>query len=118
MKIDYKGNFISINISANEGQQFFIKLKDGYSFEEVFIISASNITFYDNMQINNGDILKFPPVNSKSPCILKPVVTDVTKSATLQFLITKFGQAPDFNYFDNAFKPILVPNVIPSDQFK
>ena len=125
MNINYLGNFISINISANEGQSVLIRLKDGYSYEEIFIISASNMSFYENLSINKGDYLRFPPINSKSPCTLKPVITDKTKSATLQFLITKFGQIPDFNYFNGAFKPVLVTGdngieypIIPSDQFK
>ena len=125
MTVNYHGNFITINIPANTGQSTLIRLKDGYSYDEIFIISASNITFNGNMLINNGDRLRFPPINSKSPCILKLSITDVTKSATLQFLITKFGQIPDMSYFDSAFEPILVTgddgnnyNVIPSDQFK
>ena len=125
MKIAYRGNFITINIPANEGQPPLIKLEDGYSYQEIYIISATNISFHENLRINNGDHLIFPPINSKSPCSLKPTIADTTKSATLQFLVTKFGQIPDLNYFANAFDPILVTGddghqykVIPSDQFK
>ena len=125
MSINYFGNFITINIPANSGQSIFIQLQDGYSYEEIFIISAENMSFYENLRINKGDYLRFSPINSKSPCTLKPVITDIHKSATLQFLITKFGQIPDFNYFNGAFKPILVTDdtgeqypVIPSEQFK
>ena len=69
--------------------------------------------------------MTFPPINSKSPCILHPVKVNNTKSADLRILIIKFGQIPDQHYFDKTFDPILVTgndgneyNVIPSDQFK
>lgn len=49
----------------------------------------------------------------------------VDTTAPITFLITKFGQIPNANYFDKAFDPILVVgndgneyNVIPSNQFK
>lgn len=65
------------------------------------------------------------PVNSKSPCYLKPYIIDISKSSEIKFYIEKFGQIPDRQYFDTAFTPILVTDdngneyhVIPSDQFK
>ena len=69
--------------------------------------------------------MRFPPINSKSPCVLYPIKRDETKPAYLRFIITKFGQIPDPHYFDKIFEPILVTGedgneypVIPSDQFK
>ena len=76
------------------------------------------------MQVSEN-ILIFPPVNSKSPCILHPIIGDPSKRAELKIIIEKFGQMPDPHYFDRAFTPILVRgndentyNIIPSDQFK
>lgn len=125
MTMSIQGNFISIAIPENEGQPDIIQLPDGYSYENVFIILASNIYFHSYIDVSTNEHLTFPPVKSKSPCYLKPRIKDITKEAKLKFLITKFGQIPDLHYFDNAFDPILVTgddeneyNVIPSDQFK
>ena len=120
-----EGNFISLMFSANSQQPGIIQLPDGYTYESVHIILATNIYFHSYMQISSDRDLTFPPVNSHSPCYLRPTIMDTTKEAELKFLITKFGQIPDLHYFDRAFEPILVTgedgneyNVIPSGQFK
>lgn len=125
MNLTIQGNFISISFAPNEGQPDVIQLPDGYSFENVFIVLANNIYFHNYMQVSTNEHLTFPPIRSKSPCYIKPVINNITIGAELKFLITKFGQIPDLHYFDKAFDPILVVgddgkeyNVIPSDQFK
>lgn len=126
MLITIQGNFISIQIPENEGQPDVIQLPDGYSFEKIHIASLNNMRYLiPTMQISLNESYTFPPVNSKSPCYLKPKVIDVSKSSEIKFYIEKFGQIPDTHYFDKAFEPILVTgddgneyNVIPSDQFK
>lgn len=125
-----KGNFISIyfdpdEVQADAVQADIIQLPDGYSYENVHILSAINISFHQYMVVVSNEHLTFPPINSKSPCYLQPIITDTTKRAELKFLIEKFGQIPDTHYFDKAFEPILVTGddgneykVIPSEQFK
>lgn len=125
MSIAYRGNFIIIRYKAGETPAP-IQLADGYSFDTIAVVGAANISvIYNEITFVMGAQMRFPPINSKSPCILNPLVTDNTKDAYLRILIMKFGQIPDAHYFDNAFEPILVTgedgneyNVIPSDQFK
>lgn len=120
MKLTVKGNAIEVTFDANEPLQFgYITLPDGYSFEQISLLSANNLssTFLGKRT--------FPPVNSKSPCQLSYAIVDTTKAASFRAIIEKFGQIPDIHYFDKPFEPILVTgddgkeyNVIPSDQFK
>lgn len=125
MSVNYKGNFVIIRYKAGETPAP-IRLADGYSFETISVVGADNINvIYNEITFVLGAVMTFPPVNSKSPCILNPVVLDNKKPAYLRILILKFGQIPDPHYFDSAFEPILVVgddgkeyNVIPSDQFK
>ena len=125
MNMTVQGNIITINFEPNDGQPGIIQLPDGYSYENVLITTALNVSFHRYLYANSNYHLSFPPVNSKSPCYLAPIISDTTTSATLRFLITKFGQIPDPHYFDKPFEPILVTGddgneykVIPSDQFK
>lgn len=123
--ISYKGNTIIIQYNADEKPEP-IQLADGYSFDTIAVIGSSNLTeLYKGITFVNGMPMRFPPVNSKSPCTLYPVVPDTKKAAYVRILIMKFGQIPDPHYFDKTFEPILVVgddgnkyNVIPSDQFK
>lgn len=125
MKITYKGNVVIIQYEAGETPST-IQLAAGYSFDTIAVIGSSNLTeIYSGITFVLGMPMRFPPVNSKSPCTLLPVVHDKTKSAYIRILIMKFGQIPDAHYFDKAFEPILVTgedgnkyNVIPSYQFK
>ena len=125
MNIRYRGNVVIIQYEAGETPAQ-IQLADGYSFDTISVIGASNLTeIYTGITFVTGATMRFPPVNSKSPCTLHPAVSDNTKSAYVRILIMKFGQIPDALYFDKAFEPILVVgddgneyNVIPSDQFK
>lgn len=123
MIITYKGNCVIIQYAEGETPKP-IQLADGYSFDTIAVIGAYNLTeIYKGIAFVNGMPMRFPPVNSKSPCILYPVISDNTKSAYVRILIMKFGQIPDPNYFDDVFEPIIVTgddgneyNVIPSDQ--
>ena len=125
MTVNYKGNFVIIRYKAGETPSP-IQLADGYSFETISVVGADNINvIYNEITFVLGAVMTFPPVNSKSPCVLNPLLIDNTKPAYLRIMIFKFGQIPDPHYFDKAFKPILVVgddgkeyNVIPSDQFK
>lgn len=125
MTVNYKGNFVIIRYNVGE-KPAPIRLADGYSFETISVVGANNINvIYNEITFVQGAIMRFPPVNSKSPCVLNPLIVDNTKQAYIRILIFKFGQIPDPYYFDNAFEPILVTgedgneyNVIPSDQFK
>ena len=128
MLIDYKGPTIGIVIDANEAKSKYVNitLKEGYSYEQIKILSLSNvaeIVTYCKASINTS--IKYPPVNSKSPCVLNILVIDPTKTAVCAITIEKFGQISDPDYFTKAFDPILVTGddgnkykVIPSDQFK
>jgi hypothetical protein len=128
MTIHYNGPFIRITFKANELSEGHpsVKLADGYSYESIIIHNLVNISELNPYQnVNKGDRIRFPPVNSKSPSVLWLFIIDVTKPADIKFSIEKFGQIPDPHYFDTAFEPILVTgndgnqyNVIPSDQFK
>lgn len=125
MTVNYRGNFVIIRYKAGEKPEP-IQLADGYSFETISVVGSANINvIYNEITFVLGAVMTFPPVNSKSPCVLNPLIVDNTKDAYLRILIFKFGQIPDPHYFDNAFEPILVVgddgkeyNVIPSDQFK
>ena len=125
MTITYRGNFIIIRYRAGETPAP-IRLADGYSFDTIAVVGANNINvIYNEITFVLGAPMRFPPINSKSPCILNPIAIDNTKDSYLRILIMKFGQIPDTHYFDKAFEPILVTgedgneyNVIPSDQFK
>ena len=125
MTVTYNGNFMIIRYDIGDKSQI-VQLPDGYSFDTIAVLGADNINvIYDEITFTKGLPMRFPPVNSKSPCILRPLILDNTKKAYIRILIMKFGQIPDINYFNKAFKPILVTgedgneyNVIPSDQFK
>lgn len=125
MKVGYKGNFIIIRYDANETTKP-IKLPDGYSFDTISVVGVDNINvIYPEITFVTGAIMRFPPINSKSPCILDPRPLDKTKSGCIRILIHKFGQIPDEHYFDDTVNPILVTGtdgneypIIPSDQFK
>lgn len=109
MTITVQGNFISITIPPNEGQPSAIQLPDGYSFERIKIAVLSNISYLiPYMPINMLNEYTFPVVNSKSPCYVQPLLSDVSKPSGIKFFIEKFGQIPDTHYFDKAFEPILV----------
>ena len=126
MTVNYRGNAVIIKMDV--GDSAAITLPDGYSFESIVVTYADNITVFEpEVPFSIGATLRFPPVNSKSPCVIQPLLQNENKGGTLRFLITKFGQIPDPHYFDlnKYFDPILVKdddgkeyNVIPSDQFK
>lgn len=124
----YYGPFIRVHFSANEliEGHVNVQLLDGYSFERIFIHDLINVDEFCRYQtVHRGDRITFPPVNCKSPSILKLFIPDITKDAEIRLSIEKFGQIPDAHYFDHDFDPILVTGddgneypVIPSDQFK
>lgn len=126
MNLYVAGNVIEVTFDADEPQQSgFVTLPDGYSYEKVNIILASNCYPLHRLSSGNLGTRTFPPVNSKSPCQFAYAILDTTKAASFRVIIEKFGQIPDTHYFDKAFEPILVTddagkeyNVIPSDQFK
>lgn len=126
MSIQYQGNFVSVLIKANEGNPPVIRLAEGYTYEKIHILVAANVGYLiPYMQISNNQKLDFPCIDSKSPCIIQPVLNNVAAKGELKFLIEKFGKIPDPHYFDKAFDPIVVTgdddneyNIIPSDQFK
>lgn len=126
MTLTVKGNAIEVTFAANEPLQHgYITLPDGYSFEQITLLSANNCYPINNLSSTLLGKRTFPPVNSKSPCRLTYAIIDTTKAASFRAIIEKFGQIPDTNYFDKEFEPILVTgddgkeyNVIPSDQFK
>lgn len=125
MNINVTGNVIDVSFDAGSPQAGTIELPDGYSYEQVNVIAASNcypINRYSSAMLGTRT---FPPVNSKSPSIFKYAIIDTTRKASFRAIIEKFGQIPDKHYFDSAFKPILVTGddgneyqVIPSTQFK
>ena len=126
MNILVAGNVIEVTFTANEPTQSgYITLPDGYSYEQINIISVNNCYPVHRLSSNYLGTRTFPPVNSKSPCQFAYAILDTTKAASFRIIIEKFGQIPDTHYFDKAFEPILVTddagkeyNVIPSDQFK
>lgn len=126
MKLRVKGNAIDVTFDANEPITVgAITLPDGYSFEQITLLSAVNCFPINKLSSPLLGKRTFPPVNSKSPCQLEYSIPDGTKAASFRAIIEKFGQIPDIHYFDKPFEPILVTgddgkeyNVIPSDQFK
>lgn len=128
MLIDYKGPTIGVVIDANESESRYIHitLADGYSYEQIQILYLLNIDeILPYCKVKEGSSIKYPPINSMSPCVLILRLSDTTKPAACAVTIEKFGQIPDPNYFKKACAPILVTgddgnkyNVIPSDQFK
>lgn len=126
MNVQVLGNFISITIPPDEGQPNAIQLPDGYSFEKIHVTVLLNMSYLlPDMEISSNAVYTFPAVDSKSPCLIQPVIDDVSKVSQIKIFIEKFGQIPDTHYFDKTFEPILVAaddgkeyNVIPSDQFK
>lgn len=126
MIITYQGNFVSVVINEGEGNPPVIRLSDGYSYEKIHILVATNVGYLiPYMQISTNYKLDFPCIDSKSPCTIQPLLKNESDKGEIKFLIEKFGQIPDDHYFDKAFKPILVTgddgneyNVIPSSQFK
>lgn len=125
---NFYGNCCQIYIEANEStsNRVNITLPDGYSFETIHITYVNNIIEISKyFSISSNQTYNMPPINAHSPCTLTLLLSDITKKAELRFIIEKFGQIPDTNYFSKAFEPILVTgddgneyNVIPSDQFK
>lgn len=112
---------ITLKLAANEStsNDYVYILPSGYTINTVYITSLTNI------EAINRALIQRNVVNSKSPSYITLYITDLTKAAEIRFTIEKFGQIPDDQYFDKAFKPILVTgddgkeyNVIPSDQFK
>lgn len=126
MTLTVRGNVIEVTFDANEPLQHgIITLPDGYSFEQITLLSADNCYPIHRLSSTLLGKRTFPPVNSKSPCQLSYAILDSTKAASFRAIIEKFGQIPDTHYFDKEFDPILVTgddgkeyNVIPSDQFK
>lgn len=126
MTVIYQGNFVTVHIKEGEGNPPVIRLSDGYTYEKIRILVASNVGYLiPYMQIANNRTLDFPCIDSKSPCTIQPVLNDISAKAELKFLIEKFGKIPDTHYFDKAFDLIFVTgedeiiyNVIPSDQFE
>lgn len=128
MLIDYKGPTIGVVIEANEleSDRVTIPLAEGYSYEQIKILFTQNIDEilpYCKPNINTS--IKYPPINSMSPCVLDLYLLDKTKKAACAITIEKFGKIPDINYFRNKITPILITgddnnkyNMIPSDQFK
>jgi hypothetical protein len=123
MNVVIKGNTVFISFAA--GDSPVATLPAGYSFERIRISYLINILALYETGISANTAHIFPPVNSKSPYILKFSLIDSSLEAEIRFTIEKFGQIPDADYFNSSFKPILVTgddgkeyNVIPSDQFK
>lgn len=126
MTINYYGNIVDITFDTTDSSGAAITLIDGYSIEEMTIIKNTGIygLIFGAPIMPTTENLRFPPVHSKNPNVIAPFF-DNTKNQRFTFIITKFGQIPDPNYFSTAFEPILVTdddgneyNVIPSDQFK
>lgn len=117
-----------IVLDANEAESRYVNitLADGYSYEQIKLMYLSNIDeILPYCRVLVGTSIKYPPINSKSPCVFNLRLIDTTKTAACGITIEKFGQIPDPNYFSKALDPILVVgndgkeyNVIPSDQFK
>lgn len=126
MTINYYGNIVDIQFDTTDSSGTAITLIDGYSIEEMTIINNTGIyglLLGAPIKLTTEN-LRFPPIHSKNPNVISPFF-DNTKKQRFTFIITKFGQIPDPNYFDTAFEPILVTGndgkeykVIPSDQFK
>ena len=90
MIIEYHGPFISIHIYANELQknQTSVRLRNGYSYERIYVNNLLNITeLYEHQKVTEGARITFPSVNCKSPSILWLYITDTTKEAEIQLTI-------------------------------
>lgn len=125
MTITYHGNAVDIKYDIGDAL-VPITLADGYSIEDMLVIQNTGIYGISEFPIPAGVniMLHFPLVNSCNPNTIRPIF-DNSKTQRFSFLITKFGQIPDPNYFKKTFNPILVTGddgneykVIPSDQFK
>lgn len=122
------GNICRIYFSANELPQgnVTVNLPNGYTYKTILILENKNVAeVNDYVPIILGVDYTFPIVNSSSPSNLSLYIPSPDKEAEIIFIIKEFGQIPDPDYFQKAFKPILVTgsdgkeyNVIPSDQFK
>lgn len=56
-----------------------ITLPDGYSLETICITNCINILWFNSaVSITNNRIYTFPAIDSKSPCVLKLSITDLT----------------------------------------
>lgn len=123
-----KGNICRIYYSANELPQgnVTVNLPNGYSYKTILITENKNVAeVNDYVPIILGVDYTFPIVNSSSPSNLSLYIPSIDKESEIKFIIKEFGQIPNPNYFNEAFKPILVTGsdgkeykVIPSDQFK
>lgn len=127
MLIDYKGPTIGFVFEPNETESNYVNitLADGYTYEQIKLLYLSNIDgVLPYFHVPVGTSIKYPPINSMSPCVLNLHILDTTKAAACGITIEKFGQLPNINYFYGTITPILVTgdgneyNVIPSDQFK
>lgn len=127
MTTNIYGNNVRVTIAANEltDGRIIVKLPDGYSYETIHVTLLTNIGEFAKYFSVSYDVYNFPPVRSHSPSTLDLYVKDTSQRAEIRFVIEKFGQIPDPNYFNTAFEPILVTGddgskhkVIPSDQFK
>lgn len=128
MLIEYKGPTIGVVLDPNESESGFVNitLPDGYSYEQIKIIFISNIDeILPYCRATTNTSIKYPPINSMSPCILILHIIDTKAPAACGITIEKFGQIADPHYFDSVAKPISVTGedgnkykVIPSDQFK
>ena len=127
MLVDYKGPTVAVKIDENEAKSKYVNitLADGYSYEQIKILNIVNISeIVPYCSITKNTSIKYPPINSKSPCVLSLRIIDPTKQAICSISIEKFGQIPDINYFHTKIAPILVTgddgndyHIIPSDQF-
>lgn len=120
------GNCISVSLSTEDPYLTVFTLPDGYTIDTAHVLQATNVSsVYPGVDIYTDVVLRFPPINSKSPSVLHITKRDISAKGELRLLIEKFGQIPDPDYFEKTFDPILVTgddgkeyNVIPSDQFK
>lgn len=128
MLVEYKGPTIGVVLEPNEleSQFVYLTLPDGYSYEQIKVSFSSNLDeILPYCRVTTNTSIKYPPINSKSPCVFILHITDITRAAACGIIIEKFGQIPDPHYFEGPAKPILVTGedgneykVIPSDQFK
>lgn len=120
------GPFIFLSIDASNSNEIKINLPNGYTYERICINRVKNISaLFPNLDIHTGDHITFPVVNGKSPAALHLYIANRSLPSEISLTIEKFGQIPDYDYFENTFNPIFVTSddgrkykVIPSDQFK
>ena len=125
-EFNINGPLIFLSIDASNSNEIKINLPNGYTYERIFINRVKNISaLFPNLDIHTGDHISFPAVNGKSPAALHLYIADRSLPSEISLTIEKFGQIPDYNYFENTFNPIFVTSddgreykVIPSDQFK